>query len=234
MSKQDTSEFLAIGHRGCMALEPENTMRGFRRALELGCEMIETDLHLVDGELILLHDVRLERTTNGEGDLADISLEELRKLDAGKGEKVPLLTELMDLCAGKDVVLNLEIKGGGVVEPMLEMLERYPKQEVVVSSFDWAQLRDCHERKPELPLAVLVEDLDLVSDSLVVFKELGAVSWNPDLQLLNDASVKVIHDLGGKVYPFTVKTEVDLELVLAAGCDGAFVNDPIAVSEWLR
>ncbi|BDS05717.1 glycerophosphoryl diester phosphodiesterase [Oceaniferula spumae] len=221
-----------------MGLEPENTMRGFRRALELGCKMIETDLHLVDGELILLHDVRLDRTTNGTGGLADISLEDLRKLDAGKGEQVPLLTELLDLCDGKEVVLNLEIKGAGVVGPMLEVLERYPLQQVVVSSFDWKQLRECRELAADLPLAVLVDAPELVCDSVGIFEELGAVSWNPGLALFDDASTKAvvdeIHDLGGKVYPFTVKTKEDLESVVEIGCDGAFVNDPIAVEQWLK
>ena len=87
---------IAIGHRGAMGHEPENTIRSVRKALELGASWVEVDVYPVEGELVVIHDDRLERTTNGRGYVVEQSLDSLRSLDAGKGEKIPLLREVFD------------------------------------------------------------------------------------------------------------------------------------------
>ena len=93
---------LRIGHRGAMGYEPENTLRSFRKALELQCNMVEMDVRFCrSGELVVIHDDRLERTTNGKGAVVEETWERLRTLDAGKNERIPLLQEAVELIRGK-------------------------------------------------------------------------------------------------------------------------------------
>src|SRR3712207_6467604 len=85
-------------HRGAAAIEPENTLRGFRYALGLGAHRIELDVHLSrDNQLVVMHDARVDRTTNGSGAIAEMAVEQLKQLDAGQGERVPLLQEVIEL-----------------------------------------------------------------------------------------------------------------------------------------
>ena len=109
---------LIISHAACAGHAPENTLAGIRKAIELGAEGIETDVQAsADGVPVLMHDLTVNRTTNGSGDVAALSLAELRALDAG-GESVPTLAEVLDLTMGK-VVLIMEIKQTGIEEQNL-------------------------------------------------------------------------------------------------------------------
>src|SRR5579884_3789243 len=93
---QSKQNFLCIGHRGARGHEPENTVRSVRRALELGADGIEIDVYFVDGELIVIHDPTLDRTTNGRGRIVRKTFAQLRSLDAGKGERIPTLREIFE------------------------------------------------------------------------------------------------------------------------------------------
>src|SRR5436309_1394238 len=99
--------FLCIGHRGARGHEPENTVRSVRRAMELGANGIEVDVYFVDGELIVIHDDTLDRTTNGHGPVVEQSLDFIRSLDAGKGEKIPTLREIFD-AVDRRAFINVE------------------------------------------------------------------------------------------------------------------------------
>src|SRR4029453_18194831 len=103
-------EFLCIGHRGACGHEPENTLRSIRRALELRVDGIEIDVRLAGGELVVLHDARVDRTTNGHGYVFRKSLRELRLLDAGKGERIPTLREVFET-VDRHAFINVELKG---------------------------------------------------------------------------------------------------------------------------
>ena len=116
---------IKVGHRGAMGYEPENTLRSFKKALELGVDMIEFDVYVCkSGELVVIQDDTLERTTNGKGLVIEKTLAELKELDAGKEEKIPTLEEIMDL-ADKKVKINVELKGNNTAEPVSDMIENY-------------------------------------------------------------------------------------------------------------
>ncbi len=113
-----------IGHRGARGLEPENTILSFRKAIELEVDYIECDVHLTkDGYIVLIHDNTLDRTTNGTGYINDYSFDEIRKLDAGKGEKIPTLQELIDLIKGK-VKAHIELKDEKATERVIKLVEK--------------------------------------------------------------------------------------------------------------
>lgn len=109
---QSNQNIFVAAHRGWKARYPENTMPAFRAALELGVDQLETDVRITkDGALVLIHDSKVDRTTNGTGHVREYTLEELRRLDAGNGEKIPTLQEFMDLVKDHPTLtLDLELK----------------------------------------------------------------------------------------------------------------------------
>ncbi|MDP6506872.1 MAG: glycerophosphodiester phosphodiesterase family protein, partial [Planctomycetota bacterium] len=125
-----------VGHRGCRGLEPENTLRAFRRGIEIGCDYVETDVRLsLDGQLVIMHDDTVDRTTNGSGKIAELSFEEIRSLDAGEGEQVPTLAEVLET-TGRNVQLLCELKDdAGVDGAVREVLAIGLENVVVFTSF---------------------------------------------------------------------------------------------------
>ena len=119
-------DFLCIGHRGAMGHAPENTLLSVTKALDLGVKWIEIDVYFIDKELVVIHDDRLERTTDGIGYVQEQSLDYLRSLDAGKGEKIPLLREIFDLIDGR-AGINIELKGVNTAEPVVKLIRKYLK-----------------------------------------------------------------------------------------------------------
>ena len=118
----NTDQFLVIGHRGVPSLKPENTLASFELALELGAAGIELDVHRVDDELVVIHDDRVDRTTNGKGPVSQFTLQDLGELDAGEGEKIPLLAEVLSVVQDRHLV-NVELKGNQTGELLAEFLK---------------------------------------------------------------------------------------------------------------
>jgi glycerophosphoryl diester phosphodiesterase len=113
-----------IGHRGARGEKPENTLLGIRYALELGLDGVEIDVHLSkDEELIIIHDETLDRTTNGHGLITKSTIKEIKKLDAGLGEKVPTLSEVIDLMKEFDKELLIEMKVSGIEKKVLNLIK---------------------------------------------------------------------------------------------------------------
>jgi glycerophosphoryl diester phosphodiesterase len=155
-----------IGHRGASDHEPENTMLAFRRALELGADGLELDVHLSsDGVPVVIHDGTLDKTTDGSGQVSETTLDALRALDAGKGEKIPLLEEVIDAFASQCLLL-IELKGAGSDVATADMIrDKGVVQSVIVSSFDPAKLATLKAHAPEIETAVLTGrwDIDFVA-----------------------------------------------------------------------
>lgn len=208
---------IIIGHRGACALEPENTLRSIQRAIELGVDMIEIDIYQIEDQLILIHDENLERTTNGKGKIYDHSFDQLRLLDAGKGERIPTLDEVLELTQGK-VPLNIEIKGPSLLPLLLETIQE--EKNLLLSSFDWQQLRQLRKLAPTIPIGVLGDD------GFALAKELNAISIHPALQELSAEYVNQAKSLDLLVYPYTVRTDTDWKLVNDLNVDGCFLDDP--------
>jgi glycerophosphoryl diester phosphodiesterase len=128
-----------IAHRGASAYEPENTLRAFERAIEMGATMLEVDVHLThDGHPVVIHDADLSRTTKGAGRVRDTTLEQIKKLDAGKGERIPTLAEVIDLARGR-AELYIELKGQQTPARVVEVLHAtgFGSDAVVGSFFPW-------------------------------------------------------------------------------------------------
>src|ERR1051326_2126264 len=148
---------LVIAHRGASRSEPENTLRAFELAIKLGAQMIELDLHATrDGQIVVIHDADLSHTTNLSGQVSELTLEEVRRADAGKGERVPTLEETLDLARGR-VQLYLEIKDARAAAETLRMVrERGCQSEVLIASFDLELMRQLGDEVKDIELGVIL------------------------------------------------------------------------------
>lgn len=219
---------LCIGHRGAMGYEPENTLRSIRKAMALGAPCVEIDVYWVDNHLVVFHDDRLERITNGTGILCDQSFEYLRSLDAGQGERIPTLEEVCVLIGGR-AGLNIELKGPGTAEPVAALIPTlvkggWRKDALLVSSFNHQELFDMRSLDPCIQLGVitataLTQELDFAAS-------IGAFSIHPSLVCISPKFVEDAHVRGLKVYTYTVNERDDLARMHAMEVDGVFTNYP--------
>ncbi|MGI9243151.1 MAG: glycerophosphodiester phosphodiesterase [Verrucomicrobiales bacterium] len=223
------STFTIIGHRGACAQEPENTLRSIRRAITDGADMVEIDVRWAAGELLVIHDDTLDRTTNGSGQIGSWSFDELRQLDAGAGEPIPTLKEVMDVTLPA-LPLNIEIKEVAAAEPVCELLLGLPQldpQRVLVSSFHEDAIRQVRERLPNIPIGILANhDSASISGMIPLAIELGAITAHPAVESVSAEMVAEAHDSNLRVLPYTVRTREQLEHVLRCDADGCFADDP--------
>lgn len=223
-----TPSLLCIGHRGAMGHEPENTLRSMRRALELGARCLEVDVYWVDGHLMVFHDDRLERTTNGMGPIMEQSFDYLRSLDAGEGEKIPTLDEVCALINGK-AGLNIELKGprtaGPVAEKVWSLTEAgWDKEAFLVSSFDHQELIHMRQLDDKLQLGVITQKAR--ASELDFAGYIHAVSIHPAHQYVTARIVQDAHTRNIKVFAYTVNDPADIARMHDMGVDGVFTNYP--------
>jgi glycerophosphoryl diester phosphodiesterase len=146
-----------VAHRGASEEEPENTLGALRRAIELGADMVELDVHLSrDGHPVVIHDFRVDATTDGTGEVAALTLAELRRLDAGRGERIPTLDEFAEAAGGR-CGLYVELKGAGTAGPSAAVIRRHRLQEAaIVGSFRPELVEAARAAAPEVPTSLLV------------------------------------------------------------------------------
>jgi glycerophosphoryl diester phosphodiesterase len=215
--------FLTVGHRGVMGVEPENTLRSFRRAEQAGLDQVELDLHLSkDGALVVMHDAEVDRTTDGSGLIRDLTLAEIRTLDAGLGERVPVFEEVLDAV---DRPIQAEIKDTAAARALADTLrERGATERVSVLSFHDDALAEIHSLLPDVP-TVLVAGM-LGPDIVPRAQAVGARLVSLDLTQLNLDVVRRCQAAGIAVMAWTVNTAQDWALARALRLDGVATDLP--------
>ena len=245
--------FQVIGHRGAAGHAPENTLAGFRLALELGVDAVELDLHLCrDGVPVVIHDATVDRTTDGAGPVAELTSAELKRLDAGAwfdreyaGERIPFFDEALGVLAGR-VPIVLEIKERHRVDLLLERLGaalgRHRRVDVVISSFSADSLRLARERLPEIPRAWLIRgeiaaDVDGVLAAVAAFEP---AELCPPALNVSEAWVARAHAAGYRVRTWGIPSGETgamvraMRHVLRAGADGTTADFPDVMRSTLR
>ena len=218
-----------IAHRGASAQAPENTLLAIETALNLKVDAVEIDIHLVEDQLVVIHDRWLHKTTNGQGRLKDITFAQLRSLDAGKGQLVPTLWEVLNLVRGR-CELNVELKSERTVEPLLSMLHKaieqlgFSQSQFIISSFNHHLLQEIKQTDKTWRIGALTGSRPLGFARFA--EELDAYSINIDVDFVDPLFVDDAHGRGLKVFVYTVDHEEDIEDLLAIGVDGIFTNDP--------
>jgi glycerophosphoryl diester phosphodiesterase len=233
-----------IAHRGGRAWAPENTMTAFQKSQDHGgIDGIELDVQRCStGELVVFHDERLDRTTNGVGYLRDCSFDELRRLSAGlwyhkefKDEKVPLLKEVLELLQG-EMTLNIELKNSpiaypGIEEDLLEVIEGYPHESLIISSFDHKIMQSLNQIAPHLKIALLGDAIfvDLKGTATAI----GATYFHPSFDCVRKDVVEEAHDAGLAVNVWTCNTQQQWRECVKMEVDGIITDDPEALTEYL-
>jgi glycerophosphoryl diester phosphodiesterase len=227
------NRFLCIAHRGASGHEPENTLPAFRKAIELKSDWIELDVYQVEGELVVIHDDTLDRTTNGSGPVMDKSLAYLRSLDAGKGNPIPTLPEVLELVAGR-AGMNIELKGPDTAAAAAALIERYVRggswryDQFIVSSFDLKAVADFRRESPAVGTGAIFgrrppRDCSFAHD-------LGIRSIHLRFGSFRQALVDDAHRRGLAVLVYTVNRRTDIMRMRNMGVDGVFTDFPERVA----
>jgi glycerophosphoryl diester phosphodiesterase len=219
---------LIYAHRGASAIHPENTLRAFRHALALGVDGIELDVHATaDGIPVVIHDRDVERTTDGAGYVDEMPLARLATFDAGDGERVPTLAEVLAL-VGDAAQLDIEIKGAGIERAVLEVLAEYPAVTWAISSFAWDTLRtvrQLHSAAEVWPLAEHVDD-----DLIVIAAELASPAVSLFTGVYTAETAAKFRDAGLRVVVWTVNDPREARRVADLGAYALCTDDPRRIS----
>ena len=232
---------MIIAHRGGSLEAPENTLAAFRHAISVGAKYVELDVQMSsDGEMVVIHDDTLDRTTNGRGPVGAWTFEELRRLDAGShfgpqftGEKIPLLREVLDLCvAGIGVVIELKSPHlyPGLVENTASLLGEFwveSAKNFWCISFDHDAIRRMRALDEAVPLGYLYEP----HEQQFVYPDDTVQAYCPYYRtaLAHPDQVARAHELGKLVFVYTVDEEDDVRRLTAAGVDGMVTDRPEAL-----
>lgn len=226
-----------IGHRGYPALYPENTILSFQKAFESGCNGIELDLRITkDNKVVVIHDKTLDRTTNGKGLVKDYTLKELRTLDAGKGEKIPELSEVLKVF-NKELLL-LEIKDS--LEDSLRLCRETLKlvdgekdlERIIFVSFDLDSLKTIRKMRPEAKTGLIFSKVWPPIDAPYFLPMyINAICPRRDRVDVNTASFALHNRLA--LYVWTIDTEEEVKKMLKYGVTGIVSNDPGRIRKYI-
>lgn len=221
-----------FAHRGASHDAPENTLKAFQLALQQGADGIELDVHLsADEHVVVIHDGDLGRTTDGTGRVDQTTLAEIRQLDAGEGEKIPTLAEVLDL-VGDKLSINIELKGFSsdirrLPDAVLGLVEDFGlKESIVFSSFDPRMLIQLHRIDPDVRAGMLL--LPGAMFARTVFSQfVRPWSLHPHFGSVNKGFIRRAKRHGYSVFTWTVNQEEDIQHMIEMGVDGIITDVPV-------
>jgi glycerophosphoryl diester phosphodiesterase len=234
-----------IAHRGFSSRVPENTMAAFLAAIEFGVAGLELDVHRSkDGEIVVCHDERVDRTTNGKGNISDLTWEELRQLDAGgwfdskfAGERLPLLSMVLPEVKRAGILINIELKTDisfypGIEEQVIELLRRFDLIEsCIVSSFNHNSLVQVAQVCPEVKTAILYVGHFLKPWEYA--RKIMATALHPIQFSVSPELVAGANQNGIMVNPWTVNEPARIREMIACGVNAVITDYPDRVREVL-
>jgi glycerophosphoryl diester phosphodiesterase len=211
---------LKIGHRGAKGYVAENTLASFRKAIELGVDMIELDVYQSKDNIpVVIHDKTIDRTTSGSGFVSDYTAQALQEFG------IPSLEEVFHLVKNQ-CQINIEIKAFEVVQSVLDLIDAtvFPKDKLLISSFDWHALQEVRFHDNEIRIGVLTEtDLDL---AMAFAKFIKAYAIHPYYHLLTAENTRQMQNQKVKVYAWTVNEPEDITFVKSLNVDGIITDFP--------
>jgi glycerophosphoryl diester phosphodiesterase len=237
---------LNIAHRGASAAAPQNTLSAFKRAIELGADGVELDVHLsADGVPVVIHDFTVDATTDGSGRVADMTLAQLKQLDAGSyfdpafaGERIPTLEEVLK-AIGSRLFLNIELKttslrDNGLERAVAALVERHSADHrqrsgsrVLLSSFNPISLHRAKRIAPHLPVGLLyAPDLPLPLRRAWLAFLARPEARHPEHSMVNARYMAWARQRGYRVNTWTVDDPAEMRRLVALGVDGIITNVP--------
>jgi glycerophosphoryl diester phosphodiesterase len=229
---------LVGGHRGNPVHFPENTLASFRSAIDAGVDIIECDVHLTaDDRMVVIHDHTLQRTTNGRGRVRNQTLAQLRALDAGSGERIPLLEEVVELARGR-VALAIELKllpvrYPDIEEMVVDLLRKAGMvEQTSVISFQHGAVKRVKQLEPRLQTGVL--EAVRRRRPITVLRRAAADVYSPHYHLMTPELVEAVNAAGGAVAVWTVDDDAAVDWCRRCHPDAVFTNAPEEVGPTLN
>ena len=229
----EKKRILIIGHRGANSIAPENTLKSFQKAIDLGADYIEFDIHQSkDGEIVIMHDANTYAITGNKGLIKKMTLTELKKLDCGEGERIPTLLELIRIAKGK-IGLQIEIKAKNLAENLVKILRKEDLVETsIISSFLHDELLKLQKIEPKLKLATLEPIITGWSKNWEYHSEIlnKAIDNNyfaiqPRYNLVNQELINHAHKNNIKVNIWTVNSKAAMKKFIQMGVDGIITDN---------
>ena len=224
---------IIIGHRGASNLAPENTIKAFKKAIELHADCIEFDiLETKDEVIVVCHDEEISRLTGQHGLIRNLTFEKLKAFDFGEGEKIPSFEELIEVTKGK-ISLNCEVIVEGISNKVIDILKKYDIiDSVLVSSFKHQELIKFQKINPTIKLAYLEHNdyktpcpWEIREQWIQFCIDNNLYAINPFYALVDQQFVDLAHDNDIKVFPFTVDSAPAMRKLIKLGVDGLITND---------
>ena len=214
-----------VGHRGAAGVLPENTIKGFQYAIDLGVDYVECDVHLTwDEKLVVMHDERVDRTTKGIGPIRQMNFDTIRNLDAGQGEQVPTLDEVLSTVQGK-VKLLCELKGEGVEDAAVETVQaRHMEEDVLFTSFHMESLERVRARGAHLRLGAIFADPE--EDDIARALDLQVAGIGIHYRNLCLRLVEYVLEAGLDLRAWNPDTLPEQQAMIALGVTGVSTNRP--------
>lgn len=237
MSWLNSQKLLCIGHRGAMGHEPENTILSINKAISLGVDAVEIDVHFVANKLIVIHDFTLSRTTNGQGYVIDKSFSYLSSLDAGKGEKIPTLEAVFNT-VNRKVGINIELKSKHTATPVVDLIHSYidigwSYEDFLISSFNHYELQKVKDIDSKINLGLLLYGLPL--NYLEIAQKLQVNTAIQNYNFIDLDFINSLHRRGLKCWAYTVNNPEDIERMRELRVNGIITNYPeINYSEYYK
>ncbi len=221
---------LNLAHRGAKGHEPENTLAAFQKALDLNANGIELDVHQCkSGELVVIHDFTVDRTTNGTGAVSDLTLTQLKALRINNHLEIPTLEEVLALF-NTNHLINIELKGTHTAQSVSHCIEAHIARKTfdyrnfIVSSFQREELATVAKYNANIPLGILTQVS--VAQALDWASEFSAVAIHPHFSLLTPENVALTRQKGYQIYTWTVNEREDIQRVKELGVDGIITDYP--------
>lgn len=224
-----------VGHRGVRGPLPENTIAAFRRAIEGGADAVELDVRLCrDGDVVVCHDADLVRVAEDARLVADLDASELGQVDLGRGEGVPRLSHVVEVCRQAGIGLNVELKHDvpsrlDLVVAAARVLGRQRDVDVVVSSFDPWMLGAFGALQPRIPRAQLVHRSSYVPVHIAVGRAMGSVGLHLEASLWTAARIEGLREARAWMAAWTVVDLAEAQRLDALGVDAIITDDPAAL-----
>ena len=236
--KKSENDILIIGHKGASSIAPENTLKAFQKAIELKADYVEFDIHITkDGKIVIIHDFDTFNATGVKGLIEDMTLDQIKSLDAGEGEKIPTIRELISIVR-KKIGLQIEIKSIDLLDKLIHILrEENLISTSIVSSFILNELLKLKLLEPSLKVGLLLS-ADLVRPKLIK-RKIEKIAKNnfysiyPPFTTINKEIVDFAHSYGLKVIVWTVNDREIMENLIELAVDGIITDDISLANEVL-
>lgn len=218
----DARRCLVVAHRGASAAAPENTLAAFRLAIAQGADGVELDVRASrDGHLVVIHDASVERVTGAQGEIAAMDLAAIRRLDAGGGERIPLLAEVLELARGR-LLVDIELKITGIEAQVAALVrEAGMAGDVLITSFHEDAVAAARRLAPQIAVGLL-QPWPRPERATA----LGAPVLLPAIGALTPSTASAARAAGLRVIPWTIRTAEEAAAALRCGVDGMIADDP--------